>query len=218
MGPLETKVKQSTKAGLYYGLGSAGRGAFLSIVFILCMDILVYRLELDPDSVFKGMIMFIFTFQGLGSQAANIPSIGKAKAAAVPVFSIIDEPSALDTRKPKGKKLRKIEQGKVELINCNFKYPTRQQKVMDDFNLTIPAGAKIALVGHSGCGKSTLTNILLRFYNLDSGKLLIDGTDLEDYDVLALRDQCGVVMQEPLLFNTSIKNNILFGNPDATDA
>ena len=67
---------------------------------------------------------------------------------------------------------------------------------MDNFNLEIPAGAKIALVGHSGCGKSTLTNILLRFYNIkeNEGKILIDSKNLDEYDVHALRDQCGYVM------------------------
>lgn len=90
---------------------------------------------------------------------------------------------------------------------------------MDNFNLEIPAGAKIALVGHSGCGKSTLTNILLRFYNIEQGKgeVLIDGKDLDDYDVHKLRKQFGYVMQEPVLFNADIKTNILFGKPDATD-
>ena len=88
---------------------------------------------------------------------------------------------------------------------------------MKDFNLKIPAGAKIALVGHSGCGKSTLTNILLGFYNMLEGEVTIDGKPLDNYDVLALREQCGYVMQEPVLFNTTIKENILFGKPDATD-
>lgn len=88
---------------------------------------------------------------------------------------------------------------------------------MNNFNIDIPAGAKIALVGHSGCGKSTLTNILLRFYNINDGKVLIDDKELEKYDVLSLRDQCGYVMQEPVLFNTDIKTNILFGKPEATD-
>ena len=88
---------------------------------------------------------------------------------------------------------------------------------MNQFNLQIPAGAKIALVGHSGCGKSTLTSILLRFYNVNSGNVLIDGQNLEKYDVLEFRKQCGYVMQEPVLFNADIKTNILFGKPDATD-
>ena len=88
---------------------------------------------------------------------------------------------------------------------------------MNNFNVTIPAGSKIALVGHSGCGKSTLINILMRFYNINEGTVLVDGEDLDKYDVLSVREQCGYVMQEPVLFNTDIKTNIKFGKPDATD-
>ena len=65
---------------------------------------------------------------------------------------------------------------------------------MKDFNLKIPAGAKIALVGHSGCGKSTLTNILLGYYNMLEGEVTIDGKPLDRYDMLAIREQCGYVM------------------------
>lgn len=153
----------------------------------------------------------------LGAQASNVPSIGKAKAAARPVFSIIDEESTLDIRKPGDRNIKEVEKGHIQFKDVNFNYPTRAQKVMNNFNIDIPAGAKIALVGHSGCGKSTLTNILLRFYNINSGQVLIDGKDLDKYDVHALREQCGFVMQEPVLFNTDIKKNILFGKPDATD-
>lgn len=105
----------------------------------------------------------------IGQNSANIPSVSKAKEAAIPIFSIIDEISELDIRKPEGRDLKIIENGKIEFKNCTFNYPTRAQKVMDKFNLEIPAGAKIALVGHSGCGKSTLTNVLLGFYNMKEG-------------------------------------------------
>jgi ABC-type multidrug transport system fused ATPase/permease subunit len=84
-------------------------------------------------------------------------------------------------------------------------------------NLKIPATKKIALVGHSGCGKSTTANLLLRLYDLTGGKLLIDGIDIRDYNVRELRKQIGIVMQEPLLFNTTIKENILYGNDNADD-
>ena len=89
--------------------------------------------------------------------------------------------------------------------------------VLDGLSLKIPAGAKIALVGHSGCGKSTITNLLLRFYDIIGGQIKIDGTDLHDYNALSLRHQIGYVMQEPILFNTDIKENIRYGKLDATD-
>ena len=84
--------------------------------------------------------------------------------------------------------------------------------------LTIPATKKIALVGHSGCGKSTMSNLLLRLYDVTGGQILIDGVDIRDYNVKELRKQIGIVMQEPLLFNTTIKENILYGNDKADDA
>lgn len=84
-------------------------------------------------------------------------------------------------------------------------------------NMKIPATKKIALVGHSGCGKSTITSLLLRFYDINEGCLKIDGHDIKDYDIKELRKQIGYVMQEPVLFNMSIKDNILYGNPNATD-
>lgn len=73
--------------------------------------------------------------------------------------------------------------------------------MLDNFNLTIPATCKIALVGSSGCGKTTLTSLLLRFYEIESGQILIDGSDIKDYNVAKLRRSIGYVMQEPILFN-----------------
>lgn len=214
---MEDVVKQSNKAGLYYGLGVAGRTLYISIVFLLAMEILVYKMGIDSSDVFTATYLLFFAYMSIGGQAANVPSIKKAKASAIPVFSIIDEVSELDIRKPEHRTIKTVEKGKIQFINTTFNYPTRAQKVMDNFNIDIPAGGKIALVGHSGCGKSTLTNILLRFYNINDGKVLIDDKDLDKYDVHALREQCGYVMQEPLLFNQDIKTNIRFGKQDATD-
>jgi ABC-type multidrug transport system fused ATPase/permease subunit len=110
-----------------------------------------------------------------------------------------------------------IEKGEIELDHVNFKYPSRQQRVLRHMNMKIPATKKIALVGHSGCGKSTITNLLLRFYDINEGQLKIDGHDIKDYDIKELRKQIGYVMQEPVLFNMSIKDNILYGNDKASD-
>ena len=77
---------------------------------------------------------------------------------------------------------------------------------------------KIGLVGHSGCGKSTIINLLLKFHDITGGQILIDGVDIGEYDIASLRRQVGFVMQNPILFNTSIKDNIRFGVPDATDS
>ena len=122
---------------------------------------------------------------GTGISLSSAPSIGKAKAAATIIFDIIDEPSKIDTRSEEG--LKEIKNGEIEFVNAEFKYPSRNQNVMDSMNLKIPATMKIALVGHSGCGKSTMANLLLRLYDLTGGKLLIDGVDIREYNVRELR-------------------------------
>jgi len=100
----------------------------------------------------------------------------------------------------------------------DFKYPSRTTKIFENFSMEIPATFKIALVGHSGCGKSTITNLLLRFYHTMNGKILIDDEPIENYNVNCLREQIGFVQQEPVLFNRTIKENILYGKLDADNA
>ena len=216
-GPMDDTIRKSNKMGAYFGLGVAGRTIYVSIIFIVGIELLVYKYGLESKKVFFSMYLLFFAYMSLGAHAANVPSVKRAKAATVPVFSIIDEPSTLDVRKDSKGVIKSVPEGHIAFRDVTFSYPTRALKVMDSFNIEIPAGAKIALVGHSGCGKSTLTNILLRFYNIDNGSVLIDGKDIEQYDVLSLREQCGYVMQEPMLFNKDIKTNIRFGKPNATD-
>ena len=142
----------------------------------------------------------------IGGQTANIPSITKAKSAAIPIFSIIDEKSTLDIREFTGEdKIKVVEHGQISFRKVTFKYPSRNLRVLDNFDLEIPTAEKIALVGSSGCGKSTITNLIFRFYNIMGGEILIDEKPIEDYNLLELRRQIGFVMQEPLLFKDTIK-------------
>lgn len=122
---MEEVTKKSNRAGLYYGLGSSGRILFVTIVFLIGIEFLVYRWGIDSTDVFSGIYLLFFTYMSVGAQAANVPSIKKAKASAIPVFSIIDEPSALDVRKPEGRHMKTVEKGKIEFKNVTFNYPTR---------------------------------------------------------------------------------------------
>jgi subfamily B ATP-binding cassette protein MsbA len=76
-----------------------------------------------------------------------------------------------------------VKEGSIEFKNVSFKYPSRSTQVIDQMNFEIPATSKIALVGASGCGKSTITNLLLRFYDVENGNILIDGVDIKDYNI-----------------------------------
>jgi len=99
----------------------------------------------------------------------------------------------------------------------SFRYPSRAKKVLENFSLIVNENESVALVGHSGSGKSTIASLLLRFYNKQKGKILIDGKEIEAYGVKQIREHIAIVMQEPLLFNDSIKENIRYGNLEATD-
>lgn len=109
--------------------------------------------------------------------------------------------------------------GEIEFRDVWFRYPTRPNEwVFKGLNLTIKPNDCIAIVGESGQGKSTMINLIMRFYDPDFGQVLIDGKDARDYPVQELRLRMGLVMQEPTLFNYSIKENILYGNRKASNA
>jgi len=107
----------------------------------------------------------------------------------------------------------KIKEGEITFNNVSFRYGKRT--VFRNFNLVIPKNQKIALVGHSGCGKTTLVKLLYRFYDVDSGAILIDGKNIKDFKQESLRSEMGIVPQECILFDDRIYNNIAFSKPGA---
>ncbi len=107
--------------------------------------------------------------------------------------------------------------GEIVFENVSFAYPTRPEtNIFNNFNLKIPAGSTVALVGPSGGGKSTTIGLIERFYDPTDGKVKLDGTNLKDINVTHLRKQIGYVGQEPSLFATTIEHNIRYGHPNAT--
>lgn len=112
-----------------------------------------------------------------------------------------------------------VTQGEIRFDHVSFFYDQKAQTpVLDDLNLVIKPGEKIGLVGRSGAGKSTLINLLLRFYDIDKGKILIDGQDIAQVTQSSLRAQIGMVTQDTSLLHRSVRDNILYGKPDATEA
>lgn len=107
--------------------------------------------------------------------------------------------------------------GNIELQQVSFTYPHTGITALRHFSLTISQGQRIAIIGRTGSGKSTLAHILLRMYDVSSGSLMLDGTDIRQYDLTALRTGIAYTPQEAYLFSDTVKNNILFGNPTATD-
>ncbi len=110
----------------------------------------------------------------------------------------------------------KVSQGNIEFSDVNFAYPA-QKRVLEQFQLMIKSGEKVGLVGRSGAGKSTAVNLLLRFYEVDSGAILIDGQNVKSVTQNSLRAQIGMVTQDTSLLHRSVRDNILYGRPDATE-
>ncbi|MDQ3814715.1 MAG: ABC transporter transmembrane domain-containing protein [Armatimonadota bacterium] len=137
----------------------------------------------------------------------------RAMTAAERVFEILDITPEIRER-PNAVPMPHVN-GHVEFRNVTFGYD-RHRPVLHEVDLDVPEGEMIGLVGHSGAGKSTLINLLLRFYDVDEGAILVDGVDLRDIKRDDIRRQIGVVLQEPYLFHGTIFENIAYGNPDAT--
>jgi ATP-binding cassette subfamily B protein len=165
-------------------------------------------------------------FEPIRQIAGILAEFQSAKASAERVFSLIKEvPNIVDRKEvvekygdffnPKKNKWPKIE-GKVEFRNISFAYEDGNM-VLEDFNLTVEPGETIALVGETGSGKSTIVNLLCRFYEPTKGEILIDGINYKDMPQVWIHENLGYVLQSPHLFSGTIKDNIKYGNLDATD-
>jgi ABC-type multidrug transport system fused ATPase/permease subunit len=136
-----------------------------------------------------------------------------ANAAAERAFAVLDKPVEHD--KPGAIELAPL-QDEIRFEDVTFTYPGSKSPVLRGINLTVQAGHNVALVGPNGSGKTTLANLIPRFYDPDSGRILIDGTDIQDATLASLRSQIAMVTQDVVTFNDTIEANIAYGEPDAT--
>ena len=138
--------------------------------------------------------------------------IQTALAGAERIFAVLDE----ESENKDGDKNDPVREGVIEFKNVNFSYVPGKQ-VISDFSLKVEAGKKIALVGSTGSGKTTIVNLLMRFYDVDSGSILIDGTDIRDVSTDALRDSIGIVLQDTVLFTDTVRANLKYSDPSISD-
>jgi ATP-binding cassette subfamily B (MDR/TAP) protein 1 len=143
--------------------------------------------------------------------APEVQAVSHARGAAAKLFATIDRVPTIDSADPGGLKPERCE-GRITFENVKFSYPSRPDvPVVKELSLTIEAGTTVALVGASGSGKSTVISLVERFYDPLSGVVKLDGVDLKQLNVKWLRSQIGLVSQEPILFSTTIKNNVAHG-------
>ena len=154
----------------------------------------------------------ILAYQPIKKMAKLVTSLQRSMAAADRFFELIDTHTELP-EKPDGIQLTEFKNS-IEFKDVVFGYDTRN--IIDGISFSIPKGSLVAVVGSTGSGKTTIANLIARFYDVRSGSVSIDGVDVRDCSVKSLRKLIGIVSQDPLLFNTTIAENISYGCPDAT--
>ncbi|XP_012437901.1 ABC transporter B family member 4 [Gossypium raimondii] len=217
-GPLQTGIKQGLISGSGFGLS-----------FFLMFSVYATNFYAGAQLVKHGHVKFSDVFQvffgltmatiGITQSSSFAPDSSKAKSAAASIFAIIDRESKIDLSDESGTTLENVK-AEIELHHVSFKYPLRPDiQIFQDLSLSIHAGKTVALVGESGSGKSTVISLLQRFYDPDSGHITLDGVEIRTLQLKWLRQQMGLVSQEPVLFNETIRANIAYGKGgNATEA
>ncbi|XP_010474666.1 PREDICTED: ABC transporter B family member 11-like [Camelina sativa] len=210
----EGPIKDGINQGLISGLGT-GFSFFLLFCVYATSFYAGARLVEDGKTTFNDVFQVFFGLSmaavGISQSSSLAPDSSKAKVAAASIFAIIDRKSKIDSSDESGIVLENIK-GDIELSHLSFTYPARPDiQIFSDLCLTIRAGKTVALVGESGSGKSTVVSLLQRFYDPDSGHITLDGVELKKLQLKWLRQQMGLVGQEPVLFNDTIRANIAYG-------
>lgn len=215
---LDKTTSLGIKQGIAKGLAVGSTGLSFAIWAFLSWygsRLVMYKGE-SGGRIYAAGISFILGGLSLGMALPDVKYFTEASVAATRIFGRIDRIPEIDGEDDKGLVLDKI-LGELEFEHVNFTYPSRPDSiVLKDFNLKVQAGKTVALVGASGSGKSTAIALLQRFYDADHGVIRIDGVDIRTLQLKWIRGKMGLVSQEHALFGTSIKENIIFGKPNAT--
>ena len=213
------------------------RGIFMPLVLLLSSTVTAIVLNRGGHMVIEGVMLIgtlsafttyaIGIFEPIQHIAGNISEMISAQANIERVMDLLDEkPMITDTPEviekygtafePKRENWEPIK-GEIEFKDVSFKYPDGNEEILSHFNLHIPAGTTIAIVGETGAGKSTLVNLACRFFEPTAGQILIDGKDYRERSQLWLHSSLGYVLQSPHLFSGTVMENIRYGRLDATD-
>ena len=153
----------------------------------------------------------------MGQTSPCLNAFAAGQAAAYKMFETIKRKPLIDAYDISGTVMEDIK-GEIELKDVYFKYPARPDiQIFSGFSIKVPSGTTAALVGQSGSGKSTVISLLQRFYDPDGGEVLVDGINLKKFQLKWIREKTGLVSQEPILFATTIGENIAYGKENATN-
>lgn len=217
-GPMKTGIRQGLISGSGFGV------SFFLLFSVYATSFYAGARLVDAGNttfsdVFRVFFALTMATVGVSQSSSMAPDSSKARSATASIFGIIDKKSNIDPSDESGTTLDRVK-GEIELRHVSFKYPSRPDiQIFRDLNLTIHSGKTVALVGESGSGKSTVIALLQRFYDPDSGQITLDGIEIRELQIKWLRQQMGLVSQEPVLFNENIRANIAYGKGgNATEA
>lgn len=182
---------------LYYGMYLITTGVITSGTFVAFL---------------AALIMLYTPIKSIGN---NYVGLQTALLALERIYVILDTPS-FEANDGEGKKELKAISKEIKFNHVNFSYDGHRM-ILKDVNLSVPVGKKVALVGNSGGGKSTVCSLIPRLYELDSGNITIDGTDITEFTLSSLRDKISMVFQDNFLFDGTVRQNLMYGKADATD-
>jgi ABC-type multidrug transport system fused ATPase/permease subunit len=195
---------------------SLGRSWNLALSFLLCCGLLVIR----GDMTIGEFIAMTLIIEWLTMPIQEtVKTLEQARVAAAPAERMLD---TLELRpeivSPPGAPALRSVRGEISFENVSFRYSPGGQDVIRDLSFTVAPGKKVAIVGPSGAGKSTVFNLVMRYYDPTAGRVLIDGQDLREVDLDSFRQHTSIVLQETFIFSATLRDNILYGNPHATEA
>ncbi|XP_034938105.1 multidrug resistance protein homolog 49-like isoform X2 [Chelonus insularis] len=215
------------KRGMWSGVGG---GIMWFIIYLSYALAFWYGVQLiledrpKQDKEYTPAVLVIVFFgvlagaQNMGLTSPHLEAFAIARGSAAAIFQVLDRVPTIDSLSTEGQKLKTVN-GEIEFKDVHFKYPARKDvKILRGLNLKIKHGETVALVGGSGCGKSTCLQLIQRLYDPLQGQVLLDGVDISKLNVGWLRSYIGVVGQEPVLFDTTIRENIRYGNDNVTEA
>jgi ATP-binding cassette subfamily B (MDR/TAP) protein 10 len=215
---LQLATKEAFARGVFFGF--AGLSGNLVVLAVLWKGgMMMNESQLSVGDLTSFLLYTGYVGFSIGGLSSFYSELMKGVGASSRLWQLVDRIPAIPSIG--GKVLpSSVFQGTIEFQNVSFSYPARlDAPIFANLTLTLPPGSVTAVVGMSGSGKSTLASLLLRLYDVDCGQVLVDGHDVKDLDLMWLRKHIGIVSQEPVLFSTSIAENILYGvdNPDSYD-
>ncbi|XP_076911745.1 ABC transporter B family member 6-like [Bidens hawaiensis] len=209
----------------FHGIAIGFAFGFSQFLLFACNAVLLWYTALcfknsytDLPTALKEYAVFSFATFALVEPFGLAPYILKRRKSLISVFEIIDRVPKIEPDDPSAVKPPNV-YGSIELKNVDFSYPTRPEiLVLSNFSLKVNGGQTVAVVGVSGSGKSTILSLIERFYDPVAGQVMLDGRDLKKFNLRWLRNHLGVVQQEPIIFSTTIRENIIYARHNASEA